>query len=157
MKIRKSLLIIVLRSVLSFTCGFTVIKQAKFPNFGIFKIATSWENRINYILKNKLKNISEESENNFYLDIKSNKLKIIKEKNIKNEITKYQISINVSIDYKLIGNNDKGSFVISKSGVFDVNSQYSKTINNEKNLIKSLTVEILDELLNNLRIITDDL
>ena len=63
----------------------------------------------------------------------------------------------VSIDYKLIGNNEKGSFVISKSGVFDVNSQYSKTINNEKNLIKSLTIEIIDELINNLRIITDDL
>ena len=157
MKIRKSLLIIVLSSVLLFNCGFTVIKKDKFQNFGIFKIDTSGENRINYILKNKLKNISNESENNFHLDIKSNKLKIIKEKNIKNEITKYQISIKVSIDYKLIGNNDKGSFVISKSGVFDVNSQYSKTINNEKNLIKSLTVEILDELLNNLRIITDDL
>ena len=157
MIIRKHLLITIISSLLLFNCGFKIVKKDGFQDFGIYKIDTSGENRINYILKNKLKNISKESENNFHLDIKSNKLKIIKEKNIKNEITKYQISINVSIDYKLIGNNEKGSFVISKSGVFDVNSQYSKTINNEKNLIKSLTIEIIDELINNLRIITDDL
>ena len=157
MIIRKHLLITIISSLLLFNCGFKIVKKDGFQDFGIYKIDASGENRINYILKNKLKNIGKKSENNFHLDIKSNKLKIIKEKDIKNEITKYQISINVSIDYKLIGNNDKGSFVISKSGVFDVNSQYSKTINNEKNLIKSLTIEIIDELINNLRIITDDL
>ena len=157
MKIRKNLLIIVFSSALLFNCGFNVIKKDKFQNFGIFKIDTSGENRINYILKNKLKNIGKKSENNFHLDIKSNKLKIIKEKNLKNEITKYQISINANILYKLIDNNENGSFVISKSGVFDVNNQYSKTINNEKSLIKSLTVEITDEILNNLGIIIDDL
>ena len=157
MIIRKHLLITVISSLLLFNCGFKIVKKDGFQDFGIFKIDTSGENRINYILKNQLRNIGKKSENNFHLDIKSDKLKIIKEKNLKNEITKYQISINANILYKLIDNNENGSFVISKSGVFDVNNQYSKTINNEKSLIKSLTVEITDEILNNLGIIIDDL
>ncbi len=157
MIIRKHLLITIISSLLLFNCGFKIVKKDGFQDFGIYKIDASGENRINYILKNKLKNIGKKSENNFHLDIKSNKLKIIKEKNLKNEITKYQISINANILYKLIDNNENGSFVISKSGVFDVNNQYSKTINNEKSLIKSLTVEITDEIINNLGIIIDDL
>lgn len=157
MIIRKHLLITIISSLLLFNCGFKIVKKDGFQDFGIFKIDTSGENRINYILKNQLRNIGKKSENNFHLDIKSDKLKIIKEKNLKNEITKYQISINANILYKLIDNNENGSFVISKSGVFDVNNQYSKTINNEKSLIKSLTVEITDEILNNLGIIIDDL
>ena len=140
------------------SCGFKVYNQAELINFSAEEIRTTGDSRINYNLKNKLiSSLKNDYKEKIILIIETKKNKTIKEKNIKNEITKYQISINVSIDYKLIGNNDKGSFVISKSGVFDVNSQYSKTINNEKNLIKSLTVEILDELLNNLRIITDDL
>ena len=157
MIIRKHLLITIISSLLLFNCGFKIVKKDGFQDFGIFKIDTSGENRINYILKNQLRNIGKKSENNLHLDIKSDKLKIIKEKNLKNEITKYQISINANILYKLIDNNENGSFVISKSGVFDVNNQYSKTINNEKSLIKSLTVEITDEILNNLGIIIDDL
>ena len=81
----------------------------------------------------------------------------IKEKNIKNEITKYLITISVSVDYNIIEFSKVGNFKIEKSRSYDVEKQYSRTITNEKNLIESLTKDISDEITNTLIVITNDL
>ena len=86
----------------------------------------------------------------------SKKQRNIKEKNIKNEITKYQVVIVTEIIYRLIDENKKGSFAISVQGDYEVNNQYSRTLNNEKNLINDLADEIAEEIVNNIRVITND-
>ena len=81
------------------SCGFKVIDYSKLNNFKIESIQTNGENSINYRLKNKIKVISNEQSNNLVkLTIFSRKINNIKEKNIKNEITKYELEIIITFD-----------------------------------------------------------
>ena len=153
--IKKYLLSIVLITILS-NCGFKAI-DTNLYNFSLNEITVSGDKKINFILKNKLKTVNNKNEYNIKLNINSQKSKNIKEKNIKNEITKYLITISVSVDYNIIEFSKIGNFKIEKSRSYDVEKQYSRTITNEKNLIESLTKEISDEITNTLIVITNDL
>ena len=132
-------------------CGFKVVKQSENMNYDIAEIKTSGDKRINYLLKNKLLFSSKKNGKTLIsLDINSNKIKSIKEKNIKNEVTKYQILINVKIQVKQINTDELFQLKISKNGDYSVATQYSQTLSNEKKLIKllaeDLSSSILDEL-----------
>ena len=78
------------------------------------------------------------------------KNKTIKDKNIKNEITKYQISINANIKIESADFNIE-PFIVLEKGDYNVSSQHSQSINAEKKLIRQLSNnlgnKILEELL----------
>ena len=79
-------------------CGFTVQDSTKIKNFSIGEIQTIGEKRINFKLKNKFRIYSnDENKKLLNLSFDTKKNKTIKEKNIKNEITKYQIDISVKV------------------------------------------------------------
>ena len=139
------------------SCGFEIISENQLRNFDIVNITAAGDNRINFILKNNLKDNKEKFDNKINLFLKTEKFKEIKEKNIKNEITKYSITVKIKVDYSLIGDPIKGSFFVTKSGNYNVASQYSQTINNEKNLITSLADQIVEDVTNNLITIINDL
>ena len=80
----------------------------------------------------------------------------IKEKNIKNEITKYEIIITNQIEVEKINSNKKYNFSITEIGTFDVSSQNSLTRTNEKNLIKLLSANLADKILSEINIQLDD-
>ena len=80
------------------------------------------------------------------MEINSNKNKIIKEKNIQNEITKYSLIISVKVIYYTNGQNNKREFNMSKSGSFTVAANYSQTLTNEKNALDLLMNEIADDI-----------
>ena len=82
------------------------------------------------------------------LDIQ--KLKGIKEKNIKNEVTKYEISINVIVEIKNKDFTKNSQLIIVKKGEYIVSDQYSQTNNNEKKMIDSTSKKI-NELHKNLK------
>ena len=48
-------------------------------------------------------------------------------------------------------------FSIIKEGDYDVANKYSKTLTNEKNLVKTLSKDIPDKIINNLFINIDEL
>tara|TARA_B100000768_G_C11124493_1_gene308993 strand:+ start:215 stop:688 length:474 start_codon:yes stop_codon:yes gene_type:complete len=132
-------------------CGFKVVDHSKLRNFDIAEIITSGDNRINYKIKNKLIFNSKSNEKNLitvYLD--TNKEKSVKEKNIKNEITKYQISITIKVKYKKINEDNFSFFEILKSANYSVSKQYSQTLNNEKKLIDQLTNDLANKILEEL-------
>ena len=137
-------------------CGFKVVNKNLY-NFSIKEITTKGDDKINFILRNKLKTQNGENKYNIKLDLLSKKTKDIKEKNIKNEITKYQITISVNVNYTVIEFSKAGNFVIEKNRSFNVEDQYSQTVTNENNLIDAMSKEISDEINNNLIIITNDL
>ena len=139
------------------SCGFKVIKQAALDKFYIAGVDTEGDKRINYIIKNNLLNFKkEENKKPLYLNLKINKIKSIKEKNIKNEITKYQIEIVAHID-----SGERGSklsrITISKKGEYTVNKQYSQTIRNEKKLIDNLTENISEKIIKKISLKLDDI
>lgn len=125
------------------SCGFKVIDYSKLNNFKIESIETNGENSINYRLKNKIKIISNEQSNNLVkLTIFSRKINNIKEKNIKNEITKYELEIITKVSYEVLNNNIQESFEINVTGDYPVGQKYSNTIKNQANTLETLTDEV---------------
>ena len=142
---KKSIIIILIYLFTLSNCGYKISNLQK--NYNIIEIETSGNNNINYKIKNKLlSNNQSESINLIKLNIDTKKNKSIKEKNISNEITKYEIILTSKINYKSVENNANGNFVVTKTGNYAVMKKYSDTLNNEKNLIKTLTNEISEEI-----------
>ena len=147
----KKLIAILLTLVLT-GCGFKVVQNSSFNNFSISDIITEGDKRINFSLKNKLSSQSTESENKLIqISLKTNKDKQVKERNIKNEITKYQIKITVNVTCTEISNGSEFEFSKSKTGDYSVSNQYSRTLSNEKKLVELLTNNIADQILNELK------
>ena len=151
MKMKKILLFTTI-FLLANNCGFKVLDKSQNSNFSIQEIRSSGEVRINYKIKNNiLTNSKEGSENQVIVSLNTKKIKSIKEKNIKNEITKYQISLTTDVEFFLINGNTRANF--SKSVVADyvTGDSYSTSINNEKKveeeLIENLSEKILDEII----------
>ncbi|MDC3127865.1 hypothetical protein OA498_04310, partial [Candidatus Pelagibacter bacterium] len=94
---QKIFFFIAILSVLT-SCGFKVLDKSKNNNFSVQEVRSSGEIRINHKIKNNiLVNSKETSENQIIISLDTKKNKIIKEKNIKNEITKYQISLESNV------------------------------------------------------------
>tara|TARA_X000001036_G_scaffold210967_1_gene198130 strand:- start:70 stop:543 length:474 start_codon:yes stop_codon:yes gene_type:complete len=151
---------IILIYTLLFTlgCGFKVVEKADSNNFKIKEISTNGNNRINYRIKNYiLANTQENNENILSLDINTKLNKKIKEKNIKNEITKYEITLKTSVNTYLIEKNIRGNFDVTVFGDYLVDSNYSGTINNEKNLINNLTDQLSKNILKKLKAKINDI
>ena len=148
MKISKSFfLLLIFLFILS--CGFKPIKFAELSNFDIANIETSGDKRVNYIIKKNLLMYSKNNQERLItININSNKTKVIKEKNINNEITKYEISITANISFKIIENEKYQNFIIKQVGDFDMANQYSQSLNNEKKLIELLSEKIAQEAIN---------
>ena len=147
----KQLIAILLTLVLT-SCGFKVVQKSSIKNFSISDIITEGDKRINFSLKNKLSSQSTESENKLIqISLKTNKDKQVKERNIKNEITKYQIKITVNVTCTEISNGSEFEFSKSKTGDYSVSNQYSRTLSNEKKLVELLTDNVADQILNELK------
>ena len=133
------------------SCGFKIENYSKLSNFAINNISLIGDQRINYKLKNGLLfKSNKNSEILLNLEFKTKKTKTIKEKNIKNEITKYKMDISVDVQFQKVNSKKKKLFTVLSSSEFNVDSQYSQTINNEKKLIENLTTKITQKIFDKL-------
>lgn len=138
-------------------CGFKPISTIS--NYKITDIQFKGDDKVNFILKNRINQRQNQGnlENNIKLEINSNKNKIVKEKNIQNEITKYTLIISTNINYSIDGQEEVRNLALSKSGDYDVETNYSQTLTNEKNVFKLLINELADEINKNLTLNLSDL
>ena len=133
------------------SCGFKIENYSKLSNFAINNISLIGDQRINYKLKNGLLfKSNKNSEILLNLEIKTKKTKTIKEKNIKNEITKYKIDVSVDVQFQKVNSKEKKLFTVLSSSEFNVDSQYSQTINNEKKLVENLSTKITQKIFDKL-------
>ena len=156
----KKLSIIVLLLIFFFTtnCGFKAIDQSEITNFDIAEIETAGNSIINFKLKNKLQFNSKNNDKELIkILLKTTKNKKVKERNIKNQITKYEINVSVNVAVNVINKKLSKKFSINKVGSYNVNKQHSITIRNEKKLIELLTDDLSGEILYELRSILNDL
>ena len=138
-------------------CGFKVLDNLE-SNFSIREINTSGDKRINFKIKNDLIiEDSNNSTNNLVVTLSTKKTKRIKEKNIKNEINKYEISIICSIELTFLEKSTKHKFTVSSNGDYLAADKYSTTIQNEKRLIDDLTNDLSDKIRNKINLINNDL
>ena len=139
-------------------CGFKIVNQSESQKYKISDVELKGEKRINYFIKNSLlkKSNNDNFNNEIALFVTTKKNKSIKEKNIKNEITKYEISITSNIVAKIAKSNTY-EFSVSGNGDYSVSEQNSTTINNEKKLIKILSQNIADKIITELDFTINDL
>ena len=148
-------ILITLIFILISSCGFKIANQLENVDFFVNDITTKGDKKINYQLKNdlffQLKNKTGKPIN---LKINTEKTKSVNEKNIKNEITKYQIDIIVNIEIQNENYTKIEQFNVTENGNYNVVSQHSITLNNEKKLIEllieSLTEKIIEEIVTTL-------
>ena len=147
----KNKICLIFLSFLLLSCGFKVVNQFDLINFNIIEVATTGEKRINYKIKNKLlQTTNAEKQQKINLKIETKKEKKVKEKNLKNEVTKYEIKLTIFTNYRVIGKDIEKNFKIEKEGEYAVNSQHSQTLLNEKKLIDTLSDGITDEIIKGL-------
>ena len=125
--------------ILTSSCGFKVLDSGELNNFKILELVVDGNNnRINYKIKNAiLKQSNEASINELTIKINTKSNKNVKEKNIKNEITKYEVNLQSNVKVYVMKTNEIYDDTFSSKGNFIVNDKYSTTIDNEKRLIKT--------------------
>lgn len=133
-------------------CGFKVVNKSQSINFNLKEINTSGENRINYKLKNKLLIFNQNENNNksYNINLKTDKIKKIKEKNINNVITKYEIKVSTQVIVSTLQEKEVVRFTTSESGNFETGERHSQTISNEKKLISLITSDLADQIIDQL-------
>ena len=145
---------LILGMLLTLSCGFKVLNKSQMNDFIIKEVKSSGDKRINFKIKNNLLiNDSDDSNNSLIINLNTKKIKSIKEKNIKNEITKYQITLEANVQLHLLKTGKKTQIKLTSSGDYLVAKNYSTTINNEKklieNLVENLSEKISDEINSN--------
>ena len=135
------------------SCGFKVININENLKIDVVEINSEGEKKINYILKNKInyslnQNKDLEDSKSLIIKLKTLKNKKIKEKNIKNEITKYNVSLQIDVEVHNINNQKKIFFTLKDEDNYNVDTQSSVTTNNEKSTIKTLSKRLAEEVIN---------
>ena len=149
--------ILVVSFLILSNCGYKVLDNLE-TNFSIKEINASGDKRINFKIKNSLIiDSSNNKTNTLILTLDTKKTKKIKEKNIKNEITKYKIFLTSNIRISFIEKDLKQEFSVSSSGDYLAGEKYSATLQNEKRLIEDLTNDLADKIKNKINLITNDL
>ena len=152
------LITIAISLILLTGCGFKIIDKRELLNFNIKEISTNGDKRINFELKNKLSDYNDTNSSKVIkIELDTKKTKSIKEKNISNEITKYQIKVIVNVKLIKTNNINNLKFTIEREGDYVVADKFSQTLNNEKKLIRNITEKIsesiIGEIINKLNVI----
>ena len=135
------------------SCGYKLVNQSGGESYFINKFEVSGEKRLGHSIKNEiLLSSSKEEDNkiNMRLDIKKNKE--IKEKNIAGKISSYTITLNISLSLENIKDEKTINKNFTKSDSYDVASNHSDTLSNEKTALKNLTEKITEDIINFLTI-----
>ena len=148
---------IVFLLVSTFGCGFKIVDKSKENDFTIQEIQTSGDKRINFKLKNNLQiSTSNQSQEIILINIKTKKIKNIAERNIKKEISKYQVIIISNVNVQDLTNKREFKFTVSTSADYMVEPNYSSTLTNEKNVIDYLVDVLAEKILNNINLQIND-
>ena len=145
--------LIILIFIFTAQCGYQVINQKDLKQFYIKSIELEGEKILNHKISKNILFYSKESNNNvFNVKIKTNKSKSIIEKNIKNEIVKYQINISSNVEFYNFETGVLFTNTFSERGNFTVGNKNIDTRNSEKKLIKDLTEKISKKIIKRLRL-----
>ena len=152
------LIIIALSLILLTNCGFKIIDKRELLNFNIEEISASGDKRINFKLKNKLSHYNNINSNKIIsIELDTKNVKSVKEKNLNNKITKYQIKVTVNVKLIKTDNTNNLEFTVERKGDYVVADKFSQTLNNEKkltsNIVDKISEDIIGEIINKLNVI----
>jgi len=149
MKNKKKIISVFILSLILSSCGFKQISIKNSELIYIQNINIIDEQRIAYNLKNDILLISDlNSKNKYDVEVKIEKRKKNKIRDKTGSITRYQILVNASLQLTNLNGNKKTEKVFLRNGDYDVTTIHSNTINAEKYLIKNLTQQISEDIVN---------
>ena len=149
----KFILILIFTIFFTNGCSYQKMNSTDQKKFFIQEFEIDGDTRESFIIQKKIQRFSnKDSTNKIKILIKLTKNKTIKEKNIQNKVTKYNLSL--LADVKIVElnttNEIKRTFVTNQT--YDVDDNYSNTVNNSKAANNRLIDKIVDEILDQLRI-----
>tara|TARA_B100001057_G_scaffold469675_1_gene530241 strand:+ start:348 stop:827 length:480 start_codon:yes stop_codon:yes gene_type:complete len=158
MKILKKNFILFIALLHITNCGFKVLDKSQLQNLKVESLETQGDKKTSFLIKSNLQKFFTSNENGekIFLVIKTNKTKTIKEKNRKNQIKKYEISLNTNININYLDEIKNKNFTVLVSGSYDVSDNHSTTISNQNNLEKNLTKKSADLIIKELILKIDD-
>ena len=142
--------------ILISSCGFKIIDQDFSQDYSIVEVNISGDPKISHLIRKKIKKDKTQKSNSIKINITNEKLKGISEKNIQNEVTKYELTIKTKIEALVINRNKTIKFSVSRSGDYSVEDRNTTTLKNEKNLTKSLVNKITDQIYRDLQARVND-
>lgn len=143
------LLLVLIISLLTIGCGFKIVDQSEINNKKFIELDFTGDDRINFQLKNGLKSLSKSNSSNLYrIAAKTTKIKEVKEKNIQNEITKYNIILKIDLKVININENNNVNYNFLREAELKVENKNSDTRKNEKKIIERLVDKILQDIIN---------
>ena len=110
----------------------------------------TWDNYSNMINLTPINSMVFEyknSENKYDVEIKLDKTDKAKIKDNKGKVTRYSISISANLKLSNVEDGNKIQRVFVRNGDFDVASNHSDTINNEKNTTKNIIQQLSDDII----------
>ena len=135
-------------------CGFKPLKMSNTNNISLMELDMKGNKIINFKISSYLKQTLNFKKNNLTkikVSINTEKKKNIKEKNNKNEITKYNLTISSNVEVYILEADKKITFTVTKINEYKVDDQYSVTIQNEKRasneIINILSQDIVKNIL----------
>ncbi len=149
-------ILIVILSITFFlsSCSYEKMNSPAKKQFHIVEIDIQADRRTGFIVKKKINRFSnEESSNKINIYIELNKSRKIREKNMQNKVTKYHLSLSAKVLIKDLINNKEFKRTINSSQIYDVAERYSDTLNNEKSANNNLINKIVEEILEQLKIL----
>tara|TARA_E500000178_G_scaffold285539_1_gene287103 strand:+ start:5174 stop:5641 length:468 start_codon:yes stop_codon:yes gene_type:complete len=153
----KKISILLIALLLLSQCGFKRLDNPMIIN--ITSIETDGYKRANYFIKNNLLARKNNKDNNAKINIKleTKREKTITEKNIKNEITKYNINIESSVNVYFIRENKTETFKISENGDYRIEKSSISSSKNLDNLERNLSYSIAKKIRKKIMILANDL
>ena len=149
----KSITIVSIILIFLNSCGYQNINSKNQKQFNIQEFEITGDTRTSFIIQKKIQRFSNEDSNNkIKLFVELNKNKSIHEKNIQNRVTKYSLTLIANVKIIELNSTKEIKRTFTARRIYNVEDNYSATVNNSKAAINSLIDIIADEILDQLRI-----
>ena len=143
----KKVILIILSSILFFSCGFKPLKQQENQTIYLQEINIAGDQKISNILRNNILLISNSNSKNKYIaNIKIDKQKNSKIKDKTGKVIRYTLSLNVNLSLKNIDQNSDIQKKFQRNIDYDIGFTHSETIDNENNSTKNITQQISNDI-----------
>ena len=135
------------------SCSYQKMNSQDQKKFYIQEFDISGDSRTSFIIQKKIQRFSnEDSDNRIKLLVVLDKNKTIQEKNIQNKVTKYSLTLSAKVKIIELNSTNEINRTFTARRIYNVEDNYSATINNSKDANNSLIDVIVGEILDQLRI-----
>ena len=135
------------------SCSYQNINSKNRKQFNIQEFDITGDTRTSFIIQKKIQRFSNEDSNNkIKLFVELDKNKSIHEKNIQNKVTKYSLTLIANVKIFELNSTKEIKRTFTARRIYNVEDNYSATVNNSKAANNSLIDIIVEEILDQLRI-----